>query len=83
MSIPKCDPGFTVEDLRAESARFLDAGRRYWEAMHKAGIGGALAWTEGDGGLVIFTRGEYREVLLRNIPEVGPVVHFGSARDAP
>jgi len=81
MSIPKPDPAFTTEQLREAGHRFIEAGRAYWEAMHKAGIGGALAWYESENGLVIFTRGEYRQTLLKNIPEVGPVLQLGAARD--
>lgn len=82
MSIPKRDPSFTMAELEAAGTAFLEAGKAYWEAMQKAGIGGAVSWLEGnEGGLVIFTRGEYRECLLRNVHEIGPVYHFGSARD--
>lgn len=80
--LPKVDSDYTMAELHEEAARFIEAGKRYWTAMHKAGIGGALAWVEfGADGLVIYTRGEYRETLLRNIPEVGPVHHFGAADD--
>lgn len=73
-----------MSDLHKASDKFIAAGKAYWEAMHKAGMGGALAWVEDSGeGLVIFTRGEYREVLLRNIPEVGQVHQFGAADDNP
>ena len=80
MSIPRRDPHFTMEQLREVGDRFLKVGYEYWEALHKAGIGGACAWVEdNEKGLVIFTRGEYRDTLLRNIPELGPVHQFGSA----
>lgn len=80
MSLPRRDPVFTMADLHAEATKFLAAGHAYFEAAHKAGIGGAVIWTEDtEHGLVIFTRGEYRETLLRNIPELGPVVQYGAA----
>lgn len=80
MSLPRRDPSFKVDELQELGAKFIEAGKAYWEAMHKAGMGGALAWIENtESGLVIYTRGEYRETLLRNIPEIGPVYHFGTA----
>lgn len=80
MSLPRRDPKFTMTELQAMSDKFLEAGKAYWEAMHKAGLGGALAWVEdSEKGLVIFTRGEYRTTLMSNIPEIGPVHHFGAA----
>lgn len=80
MSLPKIDPDFKITELQTLGDAFLQAGKAYWEGMHKARMGGALAWIEDPAiGLVIFTRGEYRETLLHNIPEIGPVYHLGGA----
>ena len=81
MSIPRRDPNYTMAQLQEEADRFQEAGIRYWEAMHKAGIGGAIAWVQGKEGLTLFTRGEYRDTLLRNVERIGPITHFGSASD--
>lgn len=69
----------TMEELSTVGEEFLAAGYKYWEAMHRVpGLGGAIAWiSDTNDGLVIFTRGEYRDTILRNIPELGPVKHFG------
>lgn len=77
------DPKFTLADLQEEAERFTQAGMAYRDAMIKAGIGGAVAWVSGDNGMVIFTRGEYREQLLQNIHRLGPVTHFGSMTEEP
>jgi hypothetical protein len=82
VSLPRRDPSITIEDLREAGARFLEAGEAYWEMMQKTGIGGAVAWCSStEGGLAIFTRGEYRETLLRNIEQIGPTHSFGAARE--
>jgi hypothetical protein len=79
MSIPRKDPNFTMKELRKAAEHFRAAGYRYWEAMHRAGIpSGAIAWVQSlDGSLVLFTRGEYLDTLLKNIPEIGPTTFFG------
>lgn len=70
----------TLEELQAEAAKFLAAGKAYWDLMQRAPrMGGAISWVKDtEGGMVIFTRGEYSEQLLRNIENCGPVTHFGS-----
>lgn len=81
MSIPRPDPNFTMEMLEEELALFLAAGRRYWEAAHKAGIGGAIIWgADSNDGLVLFTRGEYKSQILYNIPMLGKAVEFGAVK---
>lgn len=48
-----------------------EAGHDLFKARRKEGLGGAVCWVEyGDGTVVIFTRGEYRETLMRNIDEI-------------
>lgn len=79
MSIPRRDPNFTMADLEKVGERFLEAGLAYWEAMHKAGIDGAISWLQDrDGALVLYTRGEYRDLLLNNVERLGEVYSFGS-----
>ncbi len=82
MSIPRRDPNFTMADLAEVGDRFLEAGREYWKAAHKAGIDGAAIWLiSEDGEMVIFTRGEYRYTLMGNIEQIGPARAFGVAGD--
>jgi hypothetical protein len=81
MSLPKRDPNFTMAQLQEVGAELLASALKYWEASHKAGIYGAVIWVESPEGLVIVTRGEYRETLLRNIEFVGPARSFGAAGD--
>ena len=80
MSLPRRDPNFSVAELQRLGDEFLAAGKAYWEALHKAGMGGAVGWIEDtEKGLVIFTRGEYRDVLMQGIPQIAPIYHFGAA----
>lgn len=83
MSIPRKDPNFTMEDLRKAADKFREAGLEYWEATHKAGIpSGAVVWIQcEDGAFCLFTRGEYRHVLLKNIDALGPTMMFGVTKD--
>lgn len=83
MSIPRPDPNFTMADLSAVGKDFIDAGKRYWEAFHKAGLkGDAVVWLTADTGeMVIFTRGEYRQTLMANIERLGPTYNFGGVSD--
>jgi len=83
MSIPRRDPNFTTAELTRDADNFIAAGKRYWEAVHRAGLtGGAVVWiTKEPYGTAIFTRTEYRHVLLQNIPNVGPVTMLGATAD--
>lgn len=83
MSIPRRDPNFTMKDLQKAAEKFRDAGFAYWEAMNKAGVpSGAIAWVKSDdGSLVLYTRGEYLDVLLTNIPGIGPTTFFGGGAE--
>lgn len=82
MSIPKIDPKFTVKALAKAGEEFLEARLRYWEAAHKAGIGGAVMWlTAENGAMVMYTRGEYRQTILANVYRLGPTLEFGAMTD--
>ena len=79
MSIPKRDPDFTMTELAKVGEKFLAAGLEYWEAAHKAGIGGAVMWlTSENDAMVIYTRGEYREQILQTVGRMGPTINFGA-----
>lgn len=82
MTTPRVDPDFTTKDLDKECAIFLKAGYRYWEAMHKAGMGGAVVWCNDTAGFgCVFTRGEYTSQLMANIERLGPIHTFGTMKD--
>lgn len=54
--------------LNAAAQTLLDAAMAYWGEYKRATGGAAVVWLKGtDGALVVFTRGEYRETLMRNI----------------
>jgi len=56
------------EKRMATGQKLLDAAQDFWDACHAEGQYGAVQWLTGTNGeLLIFTRGEYREQLMRNI----------------
>lgn len=71
------------QDLEIVGVQLLEAANIYWEIMRKHGLHGGCIWlTAKDGNMVVFTRGEYREQLLKNITtqyDEGRVFQFGSA----
>lgn len=72
----------TVEELKAEAALFIAAGKRYWDKAQSFGLGGAIIWTQDlDGFGVVYTRGEYRHQIMYNIDALRKPVHFGSVQD--
>lgn len=72
----------TMDELNAEAVLFLAAGKRYWEAAHKAGISGAVIWLKDtDGFGCVFTRGEYVQRIVQNIEGQGPTKYFGALKD--
>lgn len=80
MSYPKHDPNFTMTDLNKVAYKFLEAGQEYWDACRKAGldVGSVTYVTDSAKGMAIFTRGEYSDTILRNIPEVGRTYSLGA-----
>ena len=56
-------------DKKEDACTFLlRAAEQFWYACRGAGEQGAVKWLRGDNGaLLIYTRGEYRETLMRNI----------------
>jgi hypothetical protein len=70
MSIPKRREVQEAE-LQAAGQKLLDAAYAYWKLMQEAGQGGALFWLDDSAGkTVLFTRGEYRATLLRNVDQL-------------
>ena len=65
----------------AAGQKLLDAAHEFWTACHEEGQYGAVQWLEGTcGELVIFTRCEYRDLLMNNIdtlPNVEKIHFFG------
>ena len=74
------EENMSMDELNEIAAEFLAAGRKYWEAAQKAGIRGAVIWVSDTAdGFVLFSRGEYRETLMRNIDYMSDNVrHFGA-----
>jgi len=58
-----------MDDKRMKAGqKLLDAAAEFWSACQEEGQHGAVQWLQGtDGGLVIFTRSEYRQQLMENI----------------
>jgi hypothetical protein len=74
-------PGAKPLDHLAEiGGRLIDVAYEYWREAQKVGVGGAVVWLQdGDGKMVLFTRGEYRSTLLSNIERLGPARMFGAS----
>jgi len=67
---------FSVEktgDVHYDASNFLlQAAVEWWGASKRAGVSGAVKWLDSDdGALLIYTRGEYRDQLMKNIHELG------------
>lgn len=71
------------EELAQGAQRLLDECQLYYDLMRKRNLAGGCIWLTGqDGQLVVFTRGEYRQILLRNIEtdfDAKRAVSFGVA----
>jgi hypothetical protein len=77
MSIPR-RRDVSEEELQQAGQVLLDAAYAYWKLMQEAGQGGALFWLDDSAGkTVLFTRGEYRATLLRNVDQL----RFEGGRD--
>jgi len=77
-----------MSELEEKGKALLDAAYDYWQAMQRAGKGGALFWLDDSSGrTVIFTRGEYRGTLLHNVDTIRfgeqAVVRFDTLNSAP
>ncbi len=66
------------DDPVAVAARsLLSAAHAFWEAKRKANGGAAVVWLEdSDGRVIIFTRGEYRDILMGAVAARGDAVQF-------
>lgn len=57
--------------LRAAADKLMAAATEYYNTYRDHGLVGAVVWVkDSDGSMVILTRGEYRETLMRNIERV-------------
>ena len=60
----------TSGEHKEAAAKMLHAVREYWEWRRANGLGGAVCWVQDENGqLVVFTRGEYAESIMRAIRE--------------
>ena len=56
------------EELNGAAEKLLEAAHAYYKAMQKKQLAGGCIWlTDKDGAMVVFTRGEFKNQLLRNI----------------
>ena len=54
--------------LKESADQLLTAAMAYWQEYRKATGGAAVVWVkDSDGRMVVLTRGEYEETLMRNI----------------
>ncbi len=68
-----------MDDKRLECGKkLLDAAYDFFKACRAEGQDGAVQWLTGTNGeLIIFTRGEYRHILMNNIDTLsGQAEHF-------
>lgn len=74
------------KELMQGAEELIAAAHSYFELMSKRGLAGGVIWlTDADGAMVVFTRGEYRHRLLRNIEtemDTKKVYNFGTAEVA-
>lgn len=71
-----------MKELMECGQRLLDAALEYRALANKYGVEGSVIWLKGtEGEMVIVTRGEYRDQLLRNITERGSTLSFGCSVD--
>jgi hypothetical protein len=72
--------GREVMDKQRQVAgqKLLNTALEFWKACHAEGQDGAVQWLTGSNGeLIIFTRMEYRDQLMKNVHSLsGQVEHF-------
>ena len=70
------------EKRLAAGQALLDAALAYWQACRDEFQDGSVQWLEGSNGeLLIFTRMEYRDVLMANIHKLpASVIHMFGER---
>ncbi len=84
---PHCLEGTVMTEIDKEmgdaAEALLEAAQAYYRVMQKKRLAGGCIWlTDKDGAMVVFTRGEYRHRLLRNIGsefDAGLIYNFGVA----
>jgi hypothetical protein len=56
---------------RETGQKLIEAAHEFWKACREEGQHGAVQWLTGENGeLIIFTRCEYRQQLMRNIGDL-------------
>lgn len=67
-------------DIYKKGIALLEAAQDYWQACYDSGGTGAVKYlTDEHGRMVVFTRGEYRYELFKNIfsmKELGTIKYF-------
>lgn len=65
---------------RKKGKKLINAAHEFWKACKEEGQYGAVQWLQTyDGALVVFTRGEYREQLFKNIESMNNVHRYGES----
>jgi hypothetical protein len=66
------------DQLLALARKLLDTALEYRSLANQTGLPGAVIWVEDveTGEVVIVTRGEYKHVLLNNIPKKSETAFF-------
>ena len=64
-----------LKELDEACRHLLESAHRFWKLQEKITDSGAVKWvTFHDGSVLVFTRGEYKDQLMRNIePLSGPL----------
>jgi hypothetical protein len=58
----------THAELKEKGQVLINAAREFWLVHRRIGGPRAVVWlTADDGSMVLFTRGEYRSTIMRNI----------------
>lgn len=66
-----------LEELRLRGDELRRLAHEYWKLQEKATRSGAVKWiTFTDGSVLIFTRGEYKDQLMSNIPPLGETLTY-------
>lgn len=61
------------ERLKEAATKLLSAAMDYWKEYKRVTGGRAVVWVaDADGRCVVLTRGEYKDVLMREICRIAP-----------
>lgn len=68
-----------IKELRDVCSELHTAAKKFWKLQDKVTGSGAVKWvTFADGSVLIFTRAEYKDQLMNNIPSLGKTTNFAN-----